>query len=97
MPSSLYQGGTQLNYQGSSPGAFDVERALLPGSDYDNISNRLVAAGSAAIDNAFGVAADDIDWVARYELEQLHGLPGGLVFPAVSGGDRGIMPRQTAT
>jgi hypothetical protein len=66
-------GGTGVNHVESSEGEFDVERATLPGSDYDNVANRLIAAASAAVDNAFGVATEDIDWVSRYELEQLHG------------------------
>ena len=64
-----------------------MERAALPQTDYDNVSNRLVAAASAAADEAFGAATEDLDWVTRYELGQLHGMDGGLVFPAVNAND----------
>ena len=64
-----------------------MERAALPQTDYDNVSNRLVAAASAAADEAFGAATEDLDWVTRYELGQLHGMDGGLVFPAVTAND----------
>ena len=59
-----------------------MERAALPPADYDNVANRLGAASAAVIDGAFGVASEDIEAVARYELAQLHGVEGGLVFPA---------------
>ena len=77
-------GGTGLNHTESGEAEFEVARATLPATDYDNVANRLNAATLAAIDSAFGVAAEDIEWVARFELGELHGLPGGLVFPAVS-------------
>ena len=44
-------------------------------------------AAAAALDNAYGVATEDLDWVARYELSALHGLDASLCFPAVSEGD----------
>ena len=69
-------GGTAQNHAETFEEEFEVERATLPGSDYDNVANRLIAAASAAIDNAFGVATEDLDWVSRYELEQLHGKRG---------------------
>ena len=64
-----------------------VWNARAPQTDYDNVSNRLVAAASAAADEAFGAATEDLDWVTRYELGQLHGMDGGLVFPAVTAND----------
>lgn len=80
-------GGTGSDASESREAELRVERAALPQTDYDNVSNRLVAAASAAADEAFGAATEDLDWVTRYELGQLHGMDGGLVFPAVNAND----------
>mgnify|MGYP003948851109 CR=1 FL=1 len=76
--------GTSSNRAESREEEVTVTRAALPMSDFDNVSNRLIAAASAAGDNAFAVATEDLEYVSRYELSQLHGLEGGLVFPAVT-------------
>ena len=80
-------GGTASDASESREAELRVERAALPQTDYDNVSNRLVAAASAAADEAYGAATEDLDWVTRYELGQLHGMDGGLVFPAVTAND----------
>jgi len=80
-------GGAASNQRETSELEFRPERASLPGADADNVSNRLTAAAAAALDNAYGVASEDLDWVARYELSALHGLDASLCFPAVSEGD----------
>jgi hypothetical protein len=80
-------GGGDANQSASSEAELVVERAALPLTDRDNVANRLYAAMLAAGDGAFGVASDDLEWVARFELGQLHGLDGGLCFPAVTQAD----------
>lgn len=80
-------GGGDANQSASSEAELVVERASLPLADRDNVANRLYAAMLAAGDGAFGVASDDLEWVARFELGQLHGLDGGLCFPAVKEAD----------
>ena len=80
-------GGAASNQRETSELEFRPERASLPSADADNVANRLTAAAAAALDNAYGVATEDLDWVARYELSALHGLDASLCFPAVSEGD----------
>ena len=80
-------GGGDANQSASSDAELVVERAALPLTDRDNVANRLYAAMLAAGDGAFGVASEDLEWVARFELGQLHGLGGGLCFPAVREAD----------
>ena len=80
-------GGGDANQSASSDAELVVERPSLPLADRDNVANRLYAATLAAGDGAFGVASDDLEWVARFELGQLHGLDGGLCFPAVKEAD----------
>ena len=80
-------GGGDANQSASSEAELVLERAALPLTDRDNVANRLYAAMLAAGDGAFGVASDDLEWVARFELGQLHGLDGGLCFPAVTQAD----------
>lgn len=80
-------GGAASNQRETSELDFRPERASLPSADADNVANRLTAAAAAALDNAYGVATEDLDWVARYELSALHGLDASLCFPAVSEGD----------
>ena len=76
-------GGASNNQSETSSLDFRPERASLPSADPDNVSNRLTAAAAACLDNAYGVATEDLDWVARYELSLLHGMDASLCFPAV--------------
>ena len=76
-------GGASNNQSETSSLDFRPERASLPSADPDNVSNRLTAAAAACLDNAYGVATEDLDWVARYELSLLHGMDASLCFPSV--------------
>ena len=80
-------GGGDSNQQASNDTELVIERPSLPLSDPDNVPNRLYASLLAAKDDAFGVATEDLEWVSRFELSQLHGLDGGLCFPAVTESD----------
>lgn len=80
-------GGGESNQDSRNETNLVIERPGLPLSDPDNVPNRLFASLLAAGDDAFGVAAEDLEWVSRFELGQLHGLQGGLCFPPVSAAD----------